>query len=164
MRHGVVNVGPSTPHLSSSPIAPPVITPDVFDDSVMDSSRVAWQLHLSWVEQSFLERFQTEWSLVRNLSPWHSMATGKHYQLFDAKPHSFLPFKRVGEHLSFNLKDSTSASSQQHAGPCHATMTYTCQPQVRTTITVKTSVTHIALSFAVMATSTSHCEELMDLQ
>ena len=40
MRHDAVNVGPSTPHLLSSPFAPMVIIPDVFDDSVMDSSRV----------------------------------------------------------------------------------------------------------------------------
>ena len=56
----VVNVGPSTPHLSSSPFAPMVVMPDFFDDSVVDSSRVVWQLHLSCVEQGFLERFETD--------------------------------------------------------------------------------------------------------
>ena len=44
MHHDVVNVDPSAPHLSSSPFAPMVIMPDVFDDSVMNSSRVVCQL------------------------------------------------------------------------------------------------------------------------
>ena len=62
--HDVVNVGPSTPHLSSSPFAPMIIMPDVFDDSVMNSSRVVCQLHLGQVEQSFLERFETDRRVV----------------------------------------------------------------------------------------------------
>ena len=48
MRHDVLNIGLSTPHLSSSPFAPVVIMLDVFDDlSCIDSSRVVWQLHQS---------------------------------------------------------------------------------------------------------------------
>ena len=60
MHHDVVNVGPSTQHLWSSHFAPMIIMPDVFDDSVMNSSRVVCQLHLGWVEQSFHERFETD--------------------------------------------------------------------------------------------------------
>ena len=51
-------------------------TADVVSDSVMDS-RVVWQLIYVWFEQRPFERCETavEWSLVRNLSPGHSMAT-----------------------------------------------------------------------------------------
>ena len=39
----------------------------------------------------------------------------EHYQLFGAKPHSLLLFKRTGEHLSFNLNVSfLCASAHQH--------------------------------------------------
>ena len=40
MSHNAVNVGPSTSHLSSSPVSPVVIMLDVFGDSIMDSFHV----------------------------------------------------------------------------------------------------------------------------
>ena len=126
MRHDVVNVGPSTPHLLSSPFAPMVIMPDFFDDSVMNS-RVVGQLHLSLVEECFLEQFETDRRGVTCAESGTMALHGNldHYQLSGAKPHSLFPFKRVGEHFSFNLKPSGCFSAQQHAGPCHAQQTLT---------------------------------------
>ena len=50
----------------------------VFDDSVLNSPRVVWQLHLCfWSNNVSLSgaRLAIEWSQVRNLVPWHLMAT-----------------------------------------------------------------------------------------
>ena len=93
MRHDVLNVGRSTAHLSSSPLAPVVITLDVFNDSLMDSSHVVWQLHLSSFGRGFLELFGT---CAR------SVTTALHgnleyHKLFGAEPLSLLPFKRLEE-------------------------------------------------------------------
>ena len=96
---------PSTTHLLSSPIAPVVITLGVFDDSVMDSSRVALWLHPSSVRQSLLELFKTG---ARSVAvALHGNL--KHHQLFDAEPLSLLSLKRLARHLSFNL-DAISLS------------------------------------------------------
>ena len=63
MRHDVVNFGMSTPHMSSLPFAPVPVMLDVFDDSVVHGFLSC----LSWAERGFLERFEAEWPLVRDL-------------------------------------------------------------------------------------------------
>ena len=65
---------PSTPHLPS-PIEPVVITQSVFDDSVMDSSRVVLWLHPSSVGQGLDKVSLNCLRPVRHPLPWHSMAT-----------------------------------------------------------------------------------------
>ena len=147
---------PSTTHLLSSPIAPVVITLGVFDDSVMDSSRVALWLHPSSVRQSLLELFKTG---ARSVAvALHGNL--KHHQLFDAEPLSLLSLKRLARHLSFNL-DASSLSVQQHIS--HATVRNKCQQQQRTTVTARvsvkatTSIAQTAVALASKATSTSRC-------
>ena len=68
MRDHVLNVGRPRHTCPSSPIDPVVITLGVFDDPVMDSSRVVLWLHPRSVGQSLLELFG-------HPLPWHSMAT-----------------------------------------------------------------------------------------
>ena len=50
----------------------------VFDDSVLNSPRAVWQLHLCSRSNNVSlsgARLTIAWSSVRNLLPWHSMAT-----------------------------------------------------------------------------------------
>ena len=79
---------PSTPHLPSSPIEPVVITLGVFDDSVMDSSRVVLWLHPSSFGQSLLELFETSTTSVAVALHGNLI----HHPLFGAEPPSLLPF------------------------------------------------------------------------
>ena len=151
---------PSTTHLLSSPIAPVVITLGVFDDSVMDSSRVVLCLHPSSVGQGFLELFETS---ARSVAvALHGNL--KHHQLFGAEPLSLLPLKRLARHLSFNLDASFFLCAAAHKTISRATVTNQCQQQQRTTVTarvrvkVTTSIAQTAVALASTATSTSRCQ------
>ena len=65
MHHDVLNVGLSTPH-------------GVLDGSAPNSPRVVWQLHQCSRSNNVTlsgARLAIEWSPMRNLLPWHSMAT-----------------------------------------------------------------------------------------
>ena len=97
---------PSTPHLPSSPIEPVVITLGVFDDPVMDSSRVVLWLHPSSFGQSLLELFETSATSVA--VALHGNL--KQHQLFGAEPPSLLP----RHHLSFNSDASFSLCAAAH--------------------------------------------------
>ena len=66
-------------------------TPGVFDDSVLNSPHVVWQLHLcSKVEQRLLERCESDHCVVTCAKSVTSTFQGNvdHCQLFDAKSHS----------------------------------------------------------------------------
>ena len=64
----------------------------VFDDSVMNSPRVVWQLQLYWVEQRLFERCDTDHCVVTHAKSVTMALHGNvdHYQLFGAKLHSLL--------------------------------------------------------------------------
>ena len=89
MHHDVLNVGLFTPHISSSPFAPVVIMLDVFDDLVVHglllSSGSCTLAELNEVSLSGSRR-TVEWLLVRNLLPWHSMATNITSSLVQSPP------------------------------------------------------------------------------
>ena len=102
IHHDVLNGGLSTPHLSSSTLA--IITLGVFDDSVMNSPRVVWQLHLYWVEQRLFGRCETDHCVVT-----YAKSVSVHGTPWQRPPLPALwckaPLAPLGERLSFNLND-----------------------------------------------------------
>ena len=69
-----------------------LMTLGVFDDTVSNSPRVVWQLHLYWVEQRLFERDRPLRGTCAKSVTMVLRGNVEHCQLFGAEPHS-----RIGE-------------------------------------------------------------------